>query len=128
MKAEEFLALQQGDKTVMEYVAKFNHLLQYAPDHVNTNKKKKTCCMRGLNTKMQTMMTTYQSVTYYEAVNIAIAYEEKNRKHKEAKKKAMSSSFSSHGQKRQKILYHPQGHGRFTAQSPFRGSFPSPQY
>jgi len=28
MKAEEFLALQQGDKSVMEYVAKFNHLSQ----------------------------------------------------------------------------------------------------
>jgi len=26
MKAEEFLALQQGDKSVMEYTAKFNHL------------------------------------------------------------------------------------------------------
>jgi len=26
MKAEEFLALQQGDKSVMEYIAKFNHL------------------------------------------------------------------------------------------------------
>jgi hypothetical protein len=30
MKAEEFLALGQGDQSVMEYVAKFNHLSQYA--------------------------------------------------------------------------------------------------
>ena len=82
--------------------------------------------MRGLNTKLQTMMTTYQSATYYEVVNIAIASEEKNRKHKEAKKKAMSSSLSGHGQKRQRIIYHPQSHGHFPAQSPFRGSFPPP--
>jgi len=41
MKAEEFLALQQGDKSVMEYVAKFNHLSQYDTDHVNTDRKKK---------------------------------------------------------------------------------------
>jgi len=34
-------------------------------------------------------MTTCQSTTYYEAVNIPIASEEKNRKHKEAKKKAI---------------------------------------
>ena len=69
MKAEEFLALQQGDKSVMEYVAKFNHLSQ----HVNTDKKKKACFMRSHNTKLQTMMTTCQNATYYEAVNIAIA-------------------------------------------------------
>jgi len=65
MKAEEFLALQQGDKSVMEYVAKFNHLSQYATDHVNTDKKK-TYFMRGLNTKLQTMMTTCQNATFYD--------------------------------------------------------------
>jgi len=91
----------------MEYVAKFNHLSQYATEHVNTDKKKKACFMRGLNTKLQTMMTTCQNATFYEAVNIAIASEEKNRKHKEAKKKATSSSFSGRGQKRQRIIYHP---------------------
>ena len=81
--------MQQGDKSEMEYVAKFNHLSQYAPDHVNTDRKKKACFMRGLNTKLLTMMTTCQSATYYDAVNIAIASEEKNRKHKEAKKKVV---------------------------------------
>jgi len=106
-KAEEFLALQQGDKSVMEYVAKFNHLSEYATDHVNTDKKKKACFMCGLNTKLQTMMTTCQNATFYEAVNIAIASEEKSGKHKEAKKKATSSSFSGRGQKRQRIIYHP---------------------
>ena len=128
MEAEEFLALRQGNKTVMEYVAKFNHLSQYASEHVNTDLKKKAYFMRGLNTKLQTMMTTCQNAIYYEAVIIAIASEEKNRKHKEAKKKATSSSFSSRGQKRQRIIYHPQGHGCFPAQSPFRGSFPPSQY
>jgi hypothetical protein len=31
MKLEEFLALKQGDQSVMQYVSKFNHLAQYAP-------------------------------------------------------------------------------------------------
>jgi len=53
------------------------------------------------------MMTTCQNATFYEAVNIAIASEEKNRKHKEAKKKATSSSFSGRSQKRQRIIYLP---------------------
>jgi len=74
------------------------------------------------------MMTKCQNATYYEVVNITIALEEKNRKHKEAKKKATSSSFSGHGQKRQRIIYHPQSHERFPVQPPFRGSFPPLQY
>ena len=51
--------------------------------------------MRGLNTKLQTMMTTYTNVTYHEAVNIAIASEAKYRQHKELKKKKsmLSGSF-----------------------------------
>jgi hypothetical protein len=37
MKLEEFLALKQGDQFVMQYVGRFNHLAQYAPDHVNSD-------------------------------------------------------------------------------------------
>ena len=87
MKLEEFLSLKQGNDSVVQFVGKFNHLAQYAADHVNTDHKKKGCFIRGLNSKMQTMMTTCPNVTYHEAVNIAMAWEEKNRQHKEAKKK-----------------------------------------
>ena len=76
MKLDEFLALKQGDQTVMQYVGKFNHLSQYAPEHVNTDAKKKKWFMCGLSTKLQTIMTTCTNVTYHEAVNIAIALEE----------------------------------------------------
>ena len=67
--------------------------------------------MRGLNTKLQTMMTTYTNVTYHEAVNIAITSEEKYRQHKEIKKKKSVPSGSFGGnQKGQKIIYHPVNH------------------
>jgi hypothetical protein len=116
-KLEEFLALRQGDQPVMQYVGRFNHLSQYAIEYVNTDAKKKRCFMRGLNTKLQTMMTTCTNTTYHEAVNIAIACEEKNRQHKEAiKKKNVSSGSSGSDQKRQKVIYHPQQHSH----PPFR--------
>ena len=89
MKAEEFLALQQGDKSVMEYVANFNHLSQYATEHVNTDKKKKACFMGGLNTKLQTMMTTCQNGTYYEAVNISIASEKRTENTKKQRRRPL---------------------------------------
>ena len=75
MKLDEFLALKQGDQIVMHFVGRFNHLSQYASEYVNTDAKKKRWFMRGLNTKLQTMMTTCTNVTYHEAVNIAIASE-----------------------------------------------------
>jgi hypothetical protein len=37
VKLEEFLALKQGDNSVIEYVGKFNHLSQYAPEHANSD-------------------------------------------------------------------------------------------
>jgi len=37
-----------GHESVMEYVDKFNHLSQYATEHVNTNKMKKAYFMCGL--------------------------------------------------------------------------------
>jgi hypothetical protein len=97
----------------MQYVGRFNHLAQYAPDHVNSDHKKKACFMRGLNSKIQTMMIGCLNATYHESVTIAIASEEEYHKHKEAKKKKnVSSGSSGSNQKRQKIIYHPQNHFR----------------
>jgi hypothetical protein len=113
MKLDEFLSLKQGDQTVLQYVGKFNHLSQYATEYVNSDAKKKSCFMRGLNTKIQTMMTTCYNATYHEVVNVAIASEEKSRIHKESKrKKQVSSSVSGGNKKRQKFIYHPQNHFR----------------
>lgn len=41
MKLEEFLALRQGESSVMKYLGQYHHLSQYAPDRVNTDAKKK---------------------------------------------------------------------------------------
>ena len=47
MKLDGFLALKQGDQTIMQYVGRFNHLSQYASEHVNTDAKKKKWFMRS---------------------------------------------------------------------------------
>ena len=52
MKLEQFLRLQQGSQSVMEYLGKFNHLSEYAPEHVNTDAKKNHWFIHGLNTKI----------------------------------------------------------------------------
>jgi hypothetical protein len=40
LKKKEFEDLKQGSKTVSEYVTRFTQLSRYAPDNVDTNKKK----------------------------------------------------------------------------------------
>jgi hypothetical protein len=75
--------LKQGDQSIMQYVGRFNQLAQYAPNHVNSDHKKKACFMRGLNSKIRTMMTGCLNATYHESVNIVIASKEEYHKHKE---------------------------------------------
>jgi len=47
-KVTEFLELRLGNRTVMEYVNKFNHLAQYVGSQVDTDDKKKDRFFRGL--------------------------------------------------------------------------------
>lgn len=115
MKLEQFLRLQQGSQNVTEYLGKFNHLSQYAPEHVSTDAKKKRWFIRGLSTKIQTMLTACTTASYNEIVNIAIASKEKNCLHKEAKKrKNVHVGFSGGNNQRQRIVYqsghHPSYH------------------
>jgi uncharacterized protein YukE len=52
MKLGEFLALNQGMKTVTQYLHAFNNLSHYASVMVNTDAKKIASFKRGLNPKM----------------------------------------------------------------------------
>jgi hypothetical protein len=48
IKLREFLSLNQGTKTVTQYLHAFNNLSCYASDMVNTNDKKIASFKRGL--------------------------------------------------------------------------------
>jgi hypothetical protein len=69
MKQEEFKKLKQLNK--------FNHLSQYAIDHVHTDLKKRNCFMRGLNDRLQRKMATSLDLSYSKAVSTALAVEAK---------------------------------------------------
>ena len=77
MKLEEFVRLKQGGDSVMQYLAKFNHLSQYAIEQVDTDLKK-NCFMRGINDRLQRKMATGLDLTYNRAVRIALSVEAKN--------------------------------------------------
>ena len=52
-KLNEFLALTQGTRIVMQYAQAFNQLCQYGRYHVDTDAKKRDRFRRGLNTKLK---------------------------------------------------------------------------
>jgi len=52
IKLREFLTLKQGNKTVQEYIHKFNELARYAPTHVDTDEKKRECFLEGMTPKL----------------------------------------------------------------------------
>jgi hypothetical protein len=106
MKLEEFLRLKQGPDTMMQYLGKFNHLSQYAVDHVNTNSKKQDCFMQGLSFKLQKKIATRYDLTFNRAVSVAIAVEDKGRVHQNAKRmwKGSGTGSSQDPAKHQKVI------------------------
>jgi hypothetical protein len=49
LKRKEFQDLRQGSMSVNEYVTHFTQLSRYAPNDVDTDKKKQDCFLNGLN-------------------------------------------------------------------------------
>jgi Retrotransposon gag protein. len=53
MKKEEFNRLKQGNNSVNEYLSQFNKLAQYAPEEVDTDKKKIRKFLKGIAVGMR---------------------------------------------------------------------------
>jgi hypothetical protein len=103
MKQEEFMKLKQGRDTVMQYLNKFNHLSQYTIDQVNTDLKKRTCFMRGLNDWLQRKMATCLDLSYSRTISTALAVEAKYAG--PAKSKGNEGDRSNQGpEKRQRLV------------------------
>jgi hypothetical protein len=49
VKKKEFQDLKQGSMMVSEYVTRFMQLSRYAPNDVDTGKKKQECFLNGLD-------------------------------------------------------------------------------
>jgi hypothetical protein len=75
-KLNEFLALTQGNRTVLQYAQAFNDLCQYAGYHADTDEKKRNRFRRGLSTKFRDCLNTVRANSYNELVNMAISQED----------------------------------------------------
>jgi predicted PolB exonuclease-like 3'-5' exonuclease len=72
-KLNEFLALNQGTRTMLQYAQAFNNLCQYAGYHADSDEKKRDRFRRGLNTKLRERLNTVRADSFNELVNLAIS-------------------------------------------------------
>jgi hypothetical protein len=86
-KLNEFLALTQGIRTVLQYAQTFNHLCQYAGYHADSDAKKQDrfCC--GLSTKLKERLNLVKANTFSELVNMALTQEDCITAHRARKKR-----------------------------------------
>jgi hypothetical protein len=86
-KRQDFMDLKQGGRSVHDYSKQFNHLAQYAPDQVDSNKKKKDCFMISLSPMLQERMALYTGGTFPEFVSNVMIAANAICAHKETKKR-----------------------------------------
>ncbi len=94
IKLREFLTLKQGNKTVQEYVHKFNELARYAPTHVDTDEKKRECFLEGMTPKLWSRLG-HRFEDFNQLLDDALAMEEDLRLHQLEKKRARIIAGSS---------------------------------
>jgi hypothetical protein len=110
-KLNEFLTLNQGTRTVLQYAQAFNDLCQYAGYHADSDEKKRDRFRRGPNTKLREHLNTVRADSFNELVNLAISQEDCIVAHwAEKKRKAPMAAPSAQAQ-RFRIVSHNQRRG-----------------
>jgi hypothetical protein len=102
-KLNEFLALNQGTCTVLQYAQAFNDLCQYAGYHADSDEKKRDRFRRGLN--------TVRADSFNELVNLAISQEDYIVAHRAEKKRKAPTTAPSAQAQRFRIVSHNQSRG-----------------
>jgi hypothetical protein len=110
-KLNEFLALNQGTHTVLQYALAFNDLCQYAGYHADSDEKKRDRFRRGLNTKLQEHLNTVRADSFNELVNLAIPQEDCIVAHRAEKKRKAPMAAPSAQTQRFWIVSHNQSRG-----------------
>jgi hypothetical protein len=87
MKAEEFRSLKQGSMTVNQYIRKFMKLSRYAPEDVDTDKKKRIRFRRGLNSQLRIQVVGHTYPDFNTMVNQTLLIEAEHLKAEGEKKR-----------------------------------------
>jgi hypothetical protein len=78
MELGEFLALNQGTKTMTQYLHAFNNLCRYAPDMVDIDAKRIASFKRGLSPKMMKQVGTNTRARFNDFISDCLKQEKNN--------------------------------------------------
>jgi phage terminase small subunit len=106
-KLNEFLALTQENRTVLQYTQAFNHLCQYAGYHADTDAKKRDRFRRGLNTKLKERLNLVRADNFNKLVNMAITQEDCISAHHAEKRQKVSAGPSNAPPSRYRVIQNP---------------------
>jgi hypothetical protein len=88
---DKFLNLKQGGMSVTEYLNKFTTWGRYAPNDINTDKKKREQFLNGLHEELQTYLVDMPYSDLEAMVDAAIMVEDKHKAARESCKRRMMS-------------------------------------
>src|SRR6266508_2658649 len=128
IKLREFLTLKQDNKTIREYVQKFNELARYAPNQVDTNEKKRECFLEGMSPKLWSRLGCHFE-DFNQMVDDALAMEEDLRLHHLEKRKAkFTTGPSGNAPQRPRLTYQQPRPQQMTVRPVQQQYVPRPQY
>src|SRR5438132_5593431 len=127
LKAAEFRNLKQGAMSINQYVRKFTELSRYAPEDVNTDKKKQTKFKDGLKTRLYPLIVSNIYPDFNTLVNQAILTEEGFNREDAEKKHKFEHFKSKHQDRGQTSRFNPQQrfHQQPTMQNRTKSAVPS---
>jgi hypothetical protein len=105
-KRHEYIDLKQSGRFVHDNSKLFNHLVQYAPDQVDTDDKKKDRFMIGLSTKQPKRMALNIGGSIPKLVSNVILADDAFHAHKAAKKRKLVATPSGSAPLRYRTVYH----------------------
>jgi hypothetical protein len=116
-KLKEILDLEQGNRSVFDYMRQFNNLAQYGTYHLDTDEKKANLYHAGLTIHLQEHLVHLASLSYNELASAAIDQERMMKAITEAdekKRKRMMPGFTGSGSSsgappKYRMVYTPPG-------------------
>ncbi|KAL4026597.1 hypothetical protein IC575_015033 [Cucumis melo] len=95
-KLQEFLNLEQGDRTVEQYDAEFDMLSRFAPEMIATEAARADKFVRGLRLDIQGLVRAFRPATHADALRLAVDLSLQER----ANSSKVTGKGSTSGQKR----------------------------
>nr|CAH66749.1 H0409D10.7 [Oryza sativa] len=108
LKKREFRALNQGSRSVTEYLHDFNRLARYAPEDVRTDEERQEKFLEGLNDELSYTMMSTEFRDFQQLVDKAIRQEDKYNRMEQKKRRAAQFKAQQGSNQRPRLITGPQ--------------------